>query len=505
VKAAAIVLATLFGLPSTPAFAGDVPGTLSFTARLVDDKSAEPVTGTHSVVFALFDADVAGTSVWTETKQITLEDDGLVFVELGESSTLDSHVFDGSDRYLEITVDGKPMQPRIALDSVPYAVRSTAAANADAVGGKTVDQLQTKITGTCNTGQHVQNIGADGAIQCASDSSATGDITSVVAGNGLAGGAAAGDATLSLMTCGMNQILKFNGAGWACAADDQGITGVIAGTGLMGGGTNGNVTISMTTGCAAGQLLKWSGAAWGCANDIDTDTNSGGTITGVAAGTGLAGGGTSGNVTLGLLTTCAAGQVLKWNGATWACANDTDTDTNSGGTITGVVAGNGLAGGGSTGSVTVSIGQGAGIVVAADTISLDTAFTDTRYLMLAGGTMTGPINMNGQRVTNRGCPAGYVKIGQAFCTENVDASGFTLATAAWRCTQAGAHLCTGAEFRSIQQSGVTLGVNTLLDWIDDQDADDSALYVNNAATPENLEAARATSTSSYSRCCVNIE
>lgn len=493
----------ILALLCATASAGDVPGTLSFTARLVDDKSAAPVTGTHSVVFALFDADVAGTSVWTETKQITLEDDGLVFVELGESTTLDSHVFDGSDRYLEITVDGKTMEPRIALDSVPYAVRSTAAANADAVGGKTVDQLQTKITGSCNTGQHVQNIGADGAIQCASDSSATGDITSVIAGSGLAGGATAGDATITMMACGNNQILKFMGTGWACATDDQGITGVIAGSGLMGGGTSGNVTVALTSACGMGQMLKWTGAAWACANDIDTDTNSGGTLTGLTVGSGLTGGGTTGSVNVALTTTCAVGQMLKWNGAAWACAPDNDTVST--GTINGVVAGNGLTGGGTTGSVTVSIGQGPGIVVAADTISLDTAFTDTRYLNLAGGTMTGPINMNGQRVTNRGCPAGYVKIGQAFCTESIDASGFTFATAAWHCTQAGAHLCDGAEFRSIQQSGVALGVNTLLDWINDQDADDSALYVNQAATPENIEGARATSTSSYARCCVNIE
>ena len=192
-------------------------------------------------MFSLFDADTAGHSVWTEPHAVTVEDDGLVFVELGDTTALDGHVFDGTDRWLEISVDGNVMAPRIALDSVPYAVRSTAASNADAVGGKTADQLQPKITGSCNTGQHVQNIGADGTIQCASDSSATGDITSVIAGNGLAGGATAGDATLSLMTCGMNQILKFNGAGWACAADNDfgDITGVTAGTGLIGGGTSG--------------------------------------------------------------------------------------------------------------------------------------------------------------------------------------------------------------------------------------------------------------------------
>ncbi len=78
------------------------------------------------------------------------------------------------------------------------------------------------------------------------------------------------------------------------------ITGVTAGTGLTGGGTSGNVTLSVGTpyqlpqGCASGKIPSWSGSAWVCA----TDQNSGGTITGVTAGNGLTGGGTSGSVTL---------------------------------------------------------------------------------------------------------------------------------------------------------------------------------------------------------------
>jgi hypothetical protein len=503
----ALALAAVVAITGGPVHATEVPGTLSFTARLVDDKSDAPVAGAHSVVFALFDAEAAGHSVWNETHSVTIAEDGLVFVELGDTTALDSRVFDGTDRWLEITVDGNVMSPRIVLDSVPYAVRSTAAANADAVGGKTVDQLQPKLTGSCNNGQHIQNIGADGSIQCASDSSATGDITAVVAGTGLAGGAAAGDATVSLMACAANQILKFTGAGWACAADnDSGdITAVTAGSGLIGGGSSGAVTIAMTNTCTAGQLLKWNGTAWTCAADIDTDTNSGGTITGVTAGPGLIGGGTSGTVALSLPNTCASGQVLKWSGATWMCANDLDTDTNSGGTITGVTAGAGLTGGGTTGTATVNVGQGVGIVVQADTVGLDTAFTDTRYLMLTGGTMAGAINMNGFRVTNRGCPVGYVKVGTAFCTESQDTSGLTFTGAASHCAATGAHLCSSAEARAIIALGTTLSDNMLLDWVDDQDADGSALYINNATASEDPDGVRATSTSSYARCCVNLE
>ena len=80
-----------------------------------------------------------------------------------------------------------------------------------------------------------------------------------------------------------------------------------------------------------------------------------GAITGIttASGSGLTGGGTSGTLNLGLLTTCASGQVLKWNGSAWACATVSGT-----GTVTRVASGAGLTGGPITGSGTLSIPTG---------------------------------------------------------------------------------------------------------------------------------------------------
>jgi hypothetical protein len=76
-----------------------------------------------------------------------------------------------------------------------------------------------------------------------------------------------------------------------------------------------------------------------------------GTITGIttAAGSGLTGGGTSGTLNLSLTTSCASGQVLQWSGSAWACANA------GGGTITGVTAGTDLTGGGTSGNVTLNL------------------------------------------------------------------------------------------------------------------------------------------------------
>src|SRR5580658_7187732 len=76
-----------------------------------------------------------------------------------------------------------------------------------------------------------------------------------------------------------------------------------------------------------------------------------GTITGVttASGSGLTGGGTSGTLNLSLTDACAASQVLQWNGSAWACSNAGT------GTITGVAAGTALTGGGSSGNVTLNL------------------------------------------------------------------------------------------------------------------------------------------------------
>jgi len=84
----------------------------------------------------------------------------------------------------------------------------------------------------------------------------------------------------------------------AFAGGDGTITGVTtaSGSGLTGGGTSGTLNLALTNTCAANQVLQWNGTSWICAA-VGT-----GTITGVTAGTDLTGGGTSGNVTLNLNT-----------------------------------------------------------------------------------------------------------------------------------------------------------------------------------------------------------
>jgi hypothetical protein len=113
-------------------------------------------------------------------------------------------------------------------------------------------------------------------------------------------------------------------------------------------------------------------------------------ITGIntAAGSGLIGGGTSGTLNLSLTNVCAASQILQWSGTAWACASPGT------GTITGVTAGTDLLGGGTSGNVTLNLNTSAinGLYAqlgAANTFSANQTLNGTLTATSSGTTITG--------------------------------------------------------------------------------------------------------------------
>ena len=300
------ILVVVACLTGSLTLAQSVPGSITFNARLTDSVGA-PVVGSHPLGFGLYSQASGGSPVWTENiSAASFSTEGVAFAELGAVTPLTVAALDGSKLYLEVAVDGTTMTPRLAIVSVPYAIR---AAVAGSVGSLSEAAIQRRVTGICSPGQAVRAVDAAGGVQC----EATGVTYGVLAPLALNG------TTLSLNGCPNNQILKSNGTTWSCADDAAGLAGITtaAGSGLTGGGSTGTLPLALAP-CTNGQVLKSNGTTWSCADGIASITT--------VAGSGLTGGGSIGTLPL-TLATCTTGQVLKFGASGWACAADNSVDT----------------------------------------------------------------------------------------------------------------------------------------------------------------------------------
>ena len=118
--AKAIMIILMLGL----LYAQSVPMLINYQAKLVDD-SNDPITGTVSVTFRLYDAVEGGTQLWSEDHSSIESNNGLISVLLGSVTTFDNSVFLGSSIFLETEVSGYGiLSPRQQMTSVPYAIKS---------------------------------------------------------------------------------------------------------------------------------------------------------------------------------------------------------------------------------------------------------------------------------------------------------------------------------------------------------------------------------------------
>lgn len=92
------------------------------------------------------------------------------------------------------------------------------------------------------------------------------------------------------------------------SGDGSSLTGVSGGASTLGA-----LTDVSTTGVTNGQILKYNGSSWAPASD-ETGSSGSGDIDGVVAGTGLTGGGTSGTVTLNADIGTTANKLVQLNG-----------------------------------------------------------------------------------------------------------------------------------------------------------------------------------------------
>jgi hypothetical protein len=239
-------------------------------------------------------------------------------------------------------------------------------------------------------------------------------------------------------------------------------------------------------GCAQGDITVHAGSAdaFLVADVTGYFTAESTDITGVNAGTGLTGGGTSGNLTLSLLAAyqlpqgCTSTQVPSWNGSTWSCAT-----VGGGGTVTSITAGSGLTGGTITTSGTIAANFGGGGVATTlsrsdhnhlgqawtgggAAIGLRVATTDAASVGLQGETSSA----TGAGVVAKGSGAGGVALQVQNGSLQVQNSGSLQVL--------GAGLGTGtAAFIHQANGGNTFADATLLDYGALNDNPDLLLFV----------------------------
>ena len=136
------VSAAIVAMTGGAAAAPTVPPYLTEQGRVFDSMGA-PISNTLSFLFTI-DAEKDGmTMLWTESKQITL-DDGYFSTTLGDTTPMPATLFNGTTRFLGVKVAADPeMKPLQPLSSVPYAIMATNAIgditpSSIAIGGKTI-------------------------------------------------------------------------------------------------------------------------------------------------------------------------------------------------------------------------------------------------------------------------------------------------------------------------------------------------------------------------------
>ena len=281
------VLATI-ALSST-AFA--VPMNFQHQGKLLDENGV-PLDGQHTLTFQLYDAPSGGNVLWTEALSSDITG-GYFSHVLGETVDIESDWFEGDTLWLGVTVDqGSELPTRFQLVSVPFAVKAGVADTANALAaGASIDGAEVAVNGTTI-------IASDGTIDFS-------HLSNVPASSD----------TLLELGCADGQIAQHEGGVWGCVAhndhahDASAITSGTIDPERLGFGTGPDTiaegdhthtelhqhssdTLDQLSSCDSGQVLKWSGSAWACADDTDTESWGPGTEGGITYSAGDVGIGT---------------------------------------------------------------------------------------------------------------------------------------------------------------------------------------------------------------------
>ena len=389
-------------VPAAVVASSAVPKLMNYSG-VVTDANRQPLSSITGVTFLLYKEQQGGAPLWMETQNVVPDRTGHYTVTLGatKSEGLPADVFaNGEARWLGVQVTGQAEQARVLLVAVPYAMK---AKDADTIGGLPPSAFVLAVpvgvsSGVASAGASNSATGAAVAPPPASSNVTTtgGTVNTIplfstatnIQNSAITQTGTGATAKVGIGTVAPASKLDVGGAATVRGALSLPATG--AATAVAGKNSQPEdfvaSSFSSSTSAALNQTFQWQAepAANNTANPSGTlnllyglgasapaetglkvskggvftfaagQTFPGtGTISGIttAAGSGLAGGGTTGTLGLKLLSTCAANQILKWSGTAWACA----ADANAGGTVKSVASGAGLTGGPITSTGTLSI------------------------------------------------------------------------------------------------------------------------------------------------------
>jgi len=122
------------GLGQSSATGAPVPNLVNFAGTL-KDSGGHPIQSVTGVTFSLYAQEEGGVPLWLETQTVRADGKGNYTVQLGATKAegLPLALFTSSTaRWLGVRINGGEEQPRVLLVSVPYALK---AADAQTLGG----------------------------------------------------------------------------------------------------------------------------------------------------------------------------------------------------------------------------------------------------------------------------------------------------------------------------------------------------------------------------------
>lgn len=329
-----------------------VPSLVPYTGVLVDAQQ-RPLKGPQTLVFGIFAEEQGGAPLWEEVQIVDMDRTGHYFVTLGatrpEGVPLDLFVA-GQARWLGVQDGTGAPRARTLILSVPYALK---AADADTLGGRPasdfvsasgivpdsrVGALAAAAPAAAPSTNTIKGNGTANTVSKFVDATTIGDSALFESAGNVGLGTTAPTAKFDLRAANTSSAFNLAQTGSGRGLFSQTTSGVAiqgtstSGTGLLGvaSATSGSTTVGVwgivnnpsgiagvfDNGAGGSGLLilgqvngshrfrvNGNGAVFANSyNDLAGNPIASGDVTSVSAGTGLTGGGTAGDLTLGLNT-----------------------------------------------------------------------------------------------------------------------------------------------------------------------------------------------------------